>query len=60
MLQTGHVFLPVDLASWKSLFVASKIAYASNSGDIDQKVNGYKWESWETGGKRCKEQTDNY
>lgn len=40
-------------------FVASKTAYVSNSRDIDQ-GNGYKWESWETGGERCKEQTDNY
>lgn len=60
VLPTGHIVLPIGMASRKSLSVASKTAYASNSIDIDQKGNGYKWESWEAGGERCKEQTNNY
>lgn len=55
MLPTGHTVLPAAVPSQKSSFVACKPAYAFDSRDINQEVNGYWWESWETEGERSKD-----
>lgn len=54
MLPTGHTVLPAAVPSQKSSFVACKTAYSFDSRDINQKVNGYGWGSWETEGEKAK------
>ena len=38
--------LPVGRPGQKTSLVARKNAYTSNSRDLEQKGNGYWWESW--------------